>query len=123
MQELLKDNLHDKLNEFSYLPRKDRYFHYTKLINDLSSIDEPIKKDVISTARKCLKYITFEDSPAKQQLQSWINTYFEIHQPKYSSHLYSESDKNALLLMRILTLGIVYFPESNWAKPYFLTNS
>jgi pyruvate/2-oxoglutarate/acetoin dehydrogenase E1 component/TPP-dependent pyruvate/acetoin dehydrogenase alpha subunit len=67
----------------------------TKLINDLSSIDEPIKKDVISTARKCLKYITFEDSPAKQQLQTWINTYFEIHQPKYSSHLYSESDKNA----------------------------
>ena len=70
----------------------------TKLINDLTSIDEPIKKDIISTARKSLKYIAFENSPVKQQLQTWINRYFEINQPKYSSHLYSESDKNATLI-------------------------
>jgi pyruvate/2-oxoglutarate/acetoin dehydrogenase E1 component/TPP-dependent pyruvate/acetoin dehydrogenase alpha subunit len=70
----------------------------TKLINDLAAIDEPIKKDVISTARKSLKYITFENSPAKQALLNWINHYFEINQPKYSSHLYSESDKNATLI-------------------------
>jgi pyruvate/2-oxoglutarate/acetoin dehydrogenase E1 component len=59
------------------------------------AIDEPIKKDVISTARKSLKYITFENSTAKQALLQWIDHYFEINQPKYSSHLYSESDKNA----------------------------
>ncbi|PTM11355.1 MAG: transketolase [Bacteroidetes bacterium] len=73
----------------------------TKLINDLARIDEPIKKDVISTARKSLKYIAFENSPVKQQLQDWINKYFEINQPKYSSHLYSESDKNATLIEAI----------------------
>jgi pyruvate/2-oxoglutarate/acetoin dehydrogenase E1 component len=67
----------------------------SKLISDLMAIDEPIKKDVISTARKSLKYITFENSPAKQGLLRWIDHYFEINQPKYSSHLYSESDKNA----------------------------
>jgi pyruvate/2-oxoglutarate/acetoin dehydrogenase E1 component/TPP-dependent pyruvate/acetoin dehydrogenase alpha subunit len=66
-----------------------------KLINDLATIDQPIKKDVISTARKSLKYLTFENSPAKQNLVQWINNYFEINQPKYSSHLYSESDKKA----------------------------
>ena len=66
----------------------------TKLINDLTAIEEPIKKDIISTARKTLKYITFEDSPVKQELQAWINNYFEVNQVKYSSHLYSESDKN-----------------------------
>jgi pyruvate/2-oxoglutarate/acetoin dehydrogenase E1 component/TPP-dependent pyruvate/acetoin dehydrogenase alpha subunit len=65
-----------------------------KLINDLTAIEEPIKKDIISTARKTLKYITFEDSPVKQELQAWINNYFEVNQVKYSSHLYSESDKN-----------------------------
>jgi pyruvate/2-oxoglutarate/acetoin dehydrogenase E1 component/TPP-dependent pyruvate/acetoin dehydrogenase alpha subunit len=70
----------------------------TKLINDLSNIDEPIKKDVISTARKVLKYVAFENSAEKQQLQSWINNYFEINQPKYSSHLYSESPKKATLI-------------------------
>ena len=69
-----------------------------KLINDLTAIDEPIKKEVISTARRSLKYITFENSPAKQALLSWIDNYFETNQPKYSSHLYSESDKNATLI-------------------------
>ncbi len=70
----------------------------TKLINELTGIEEPVKKDVLSTARKCLKYITFENSAEKQQLQTYINSYFKINQPKYSSHLYSESDKNATLI-------------------------
>ncbi|MEZ4796152.1 MAG: thiamine pyrophosphate-dependent enzyme [Flavobacteriaceae bacterium] len=73
----------------------------TKLINDLAAIDEPIKKDVISVARKSLKYITFENSPAKQALINWINQYFKINQPKYSSHLYSESDKKATLIKEV----------------------
>jgi len=67
-----------------------------KLLNDLILIDEPIKKNLISTARKCLKYLTFEDFQAKTDLQSWINAYFELNQSKYSSHLYSESVKNAI---------------------------
>ena len=69
-----------------------------KLINDLVNIDEPIKKDVISTARKTLKYIAFEDSAVKQQLLTWINNYFDVNQPKYSSHLYSESEHNAIAI-------------------------
>ena len=73
-----------------------------KLINDLNAIDEPIRKDIISTARKVIRYVTFEDSEAKQQLQAWINNYFSIHQPKYSSHLYSESGKNPIHINEVL---------------------
>ena len=69
-----------------------------KLLNDLIHIDQPIKKNLISTARKCLKYLTFEDFAAKTELQNWINDYFKLNQPKYSSHLYSESTNNALLV-------------------------
>lgn len=66
-----------------------------KVANDVKAIDEPSKKDVISAARKALRYITFEDSLEKEQLQEWINNYFEINQPKYSSHLYSRSEQQA----------------------------
>ncbi|TJY36006.1 alpha-ketoacid dehydrogenase subunit alpha/beta [Pontimicrobium aquaticum] len=66
-----------------------------KITNDLNAIDEPTRKDVISAARKVLRYITFDDSKEKTELQNWINSYFDINQPKYSSHLYSQSKLRA----------------------------
>jgi len=73
-----------------------------KIINDLNAIDDPIRKDVLTAARKTLRYITFETSNEKEQLKTWINDYFEKHQPRYSSHLYSKSDNNALKVKEVL---------------------
>ncbi|WP_417859467.1 alpha-ketoacid dehydrogenase subunit alpha/beta [Xanthomarina gelatinilytica] len=67
-----------------------------KLKNDLADIKEPIRKDILSTARKALRYVVNESSSEKNQLTQWINAYIETVQPKYSSHLYSESPKSAL---------------------------
>ena len=67
-----------------------------KLKNDLADIKEPIRKDILSTARKALRYVVNESSLEKNQLTQWINAYIETVQPKYSSHLYSESPKSAL---------------------------
>lgn len=67
-----------------------------KLANDLSAVKEPIRKDVISIARKALRYVLSENTSEKQALQNWINNFFEEVQPKYSSHLYSETEKSAL---------------------------
>ncbi|MEM9685545.1 MAG: thiamine pyrophosphate-dependent enzyme [Bacteroidota bacterium] len=61
-----------------------------KLKNDLIAIDEPSKKDVISTARKALRYVTHEFSAEKQQLQQWITAFYKRIQPQYSTYLYSE---------------------------------
>jgi pyruvate/2-oxoglutarate/acetoin dehydrogenase E1 component/TPP-dependent pyruvate/acetoin dehydrogenase alpha subunit len=73
-----------------------------KIVNDLNTVNEPIRKDILSAARKALRYITFEASTEKVQLQNWINSYFEINQPKYSSHLYSESSHNALRIKEVV---------------------
>jgi pyruvate/2-oxoglutarate/acetoin dehydrogenase E1 component/TPP-dependent pyruvate/acetoin dehydrogenase alpha subunit len=73
-----------------------------KIVNDLNAIEEPIRKDILTAARKALKYITFDSSEEKEQLIVWINAYFETHQPKYSSHLYSESADSALNVKEIL---------------------
>lgn len=69
----------------------------TKLINELSDIKEPIRKDVISAARRTLRYLVGENSSEKQALQEWINNFIERIQPKYSSHLFSASKHSALL--------------------------
>jgi len=67
----------------------------SKLKNDLEAIDEPLRKDVLSSARKTLRYVISEESNEKTALQNWINNYIEKIQPSYSSHLYSESNQKA----------------------------
>ncbi|MFL2620962.1 MAG: thiamine pyrophosphate-dependent enzyme [Flavobacteriaceae bacterium] len=57
----------------------------------LESLKEPIKKDVLSIARNCLKYLIFDNNSAKNDLIKWINNYSKIEQQKFSSLLYSES--------------------------------
>ena len=68
----------------------------SKLKNDLAANQEPIRKDILSTARKALRYVISETSAEKNQLIDWINSYIDTIQPKYSSHLYSHSEKSAL---------------------------
>ena len=72
-----------------------------KLKNNLNSIDEPIRKDILSTARKVLRYVVNENSDSKTALINWINTYIEQIQPKYSSHLYSHSKSSALKVQEV----------------------
>ena len=67
----------------------------TKLKNDLASIDEPLRKDILSVTRKALRYLVSEQSNGKTELQNWINNYINTIQPKYSSYLHSQSNRKA----------------------------
>ncbi len=73
----------------------------SKLINDLSANSEPIRKDVISAARRTLRYLVGEDSAEKQALQLWIDSTIDRIQPKYSSHLHSHSKHSALHISEV----------------------
>ncbi|WP_299101526.1 thiamine pyrophosphate-dependent enzyme [uncultured Winogradskyella sp.] len=73
-----------------------------KLISELEAIDEPLRKDILSAARKSLRYVVSETSSAKGAVQNWINNYIANIQPKYSSHLYSESQHRALNQTEVL---------------------
>lgn len=63
-----------------------------KFSSDLAGIKEPIRKDIIVTARKVLRLIAKENG--KNQLAHWITAYIEKIQPKFSSNLFSESSQN-----------------------------
>ncbi len=73
-----------------------------KLSSDLSSNKEPLKRDIITAARRTLRYVISEDSPEKNQLQNWIDNYFKKIQPKYSAHLYSETENNAVSVSEVM---------------------
>ena len=61
----------------------------TPLIKKLKSTKEPLKKDVLSVARKTLRYITNYKGEYKTELIQWINDFNEQSFDEYSSHLYS----------------------------------
>ncbi|MDD3004646.1 alpha-ketoacid dehydrogenase subunit alpha/beta [Flavobacterium sp.] len=63
----------------------------TPLISALKDIKEPIRKDILSTARKILRLIIGESK--HQLLSDWIVNYTEKIQPKFSSHLFSNSNQ------------------------------
>jgi len=62
-----------------------------KLANELESIKEPIRKEILIATRKALRYVTAENSVSKTDLINWITSYKAKIQPKYSANLYSES--------------------------------
>ena len=73
-----------------------------KLKTDLESEKEPLRRMVAIATRKALRYVVGEKSSEKRQLQDWIQNYFELIQPKYSAHLYSEAKENAKTVAEVL---------------------
>lgn len=72
-----------------------------KIKNDLAADKEPIRRTIAQAVRKALRYVVNETSTEKQQIQDWLNNYFEIIQPKFSSDLYSEAAENAKTIAAI----------------------
>lgn len=70
-----------------------------KIASDLAAIKEPIRKDILTTARKVLRMVVKENG--KSQLATWITNYTNKIQPKFSSHLFSQSDKNVLTSVEV----------------------
>lgn len=72
----------------------DKKTFIEKEASDLAAIKEPIRKEILTVARKVLRLIVNENG--KEELANWITNYTNKIQPKFSSHLFSQSDKNVL---------------------------
>jgi pyruvate/2-oxoglutarate/acetoin dehydrogenase E1 component/TPP-dependent pyruvate/acetoin dehydrogenase alpha subunit len=93
-----RDELVSLLNTIA--SASDNKVFIEKYANDLAAIKEPIRKDSITTARKILRLIVKENG--KDQLATWITNYTNKIQPKFSSHLFSQSDKNIFSVSEVL---------------------
>ncbi len=66
-----------------------------KMIRALSGIEEPIRKNILTIARRALIPIRDESFPEKERLIKWIVNYQEEQKPRYNTHLYSEHQNKA----------------------------
>lgn len=71
-----------------------------KYVTEVAAIKEPIRKDLLVTARKILRLIIKENG--KNSLSQWITAYTEKIQPKFSSHLFSQSNENVFTVKEVL---------------------
>jgi len=86
------------------------------LLKELGSIDAPIRKDLISTARRILRLLCHSCSGEKSlklRVSQWLHTAIENNQNRYSSHLYSESDQAA---RKIKSNKPIYNADSPWVN-------
>ncbi|MGK0325500.1 MAG: pyruvate/2-oxoglutarate/acetoin dehydrogenase E1 component/TPP-dependent pyruvate [Polaribacter sp.] len=67
-----------------------------KYKKDLLAISEPSRKDILSTLRKCLRYLKDEHFAEKIVLQNFIKSSLKDAYQKYSTHLTSETDLGAI---------------------------
>jgi len=67
-----------------------------KIGEDLERAMDPIRKDILSAARKALRLLRGEESAAKTNLSNWIQNQMVENAERYSSHLYSQSESSAL---------------------------
>ncbi len=73
----------------------------SKISEGLAAIKEVTRKDILSSARKALRFTIGENSNEKEQLNNWINAFYELIQPKFSSHLYSETKGSNTLVKEV----------------------
>ncbi|WP_026705622.1 alpha-ketoacid dehydrogenase subunit alpha/beta [Flavobacterium soli] len=85
----------DKIAETS-----DKKDFINKHTTELKGIKEPIRKEILITARKVLRRIVNESS--RKELADWIVNYTEKIQPKFSSHLFSQSEENVFSVKEVL---------------------
>ena len=75
-----------------------------KLKDDLTRIVEPIRKDILSTARKALRLVKDETFNEKIKLQKFILNCFKNAEYNYSTHLTSETNSAATKITEILPI-------------------
>lgn len=72
-----------------------------EIISSLASNTEPIRKDIISTAKRSLRLVRNENLSHKQAIINWLERYQDKNTDRYSSHLYSKSEDSPLRITEI----------------------
>ncbi len=80
------------------------------IVDELETKNEPLRKDILETGRKILRYIAHENFPEKTAMINWLNNYQESLRPKFSAHLYNENEQRVTYIDEVL-------PEYNEESP------
>ncbi len=72
-----------------------------KVIQDLKTTIEPIRKDIFGAIRKALRITRGENGTARQNLVKWLAAEADTNRERYSANLYSESAWSPLKVQEV----------------------
>lgn len=78
----------------------DKYNNLQKLATELSSIAEPMRRDVLSNLAKALD-IAFKDAPGTDEAKEYYEKLQQENAALYNTYLYNEGDKSALKVAEV----------------------
>jgi pyruvate/2-oxoglutarate/acetoin dehydrogenase E1 component len=85
--------------------------NFQMIRSELMNIAEPTYKDLLHAARKGLRILTQYEHPIKAEIRTWKDQLTEQLNPKFSSHLYSQSDTR---LENIESVSLEYADKEEW---------
>ncbi|MBE0655241.1 MAG: transketolase, partial [Bacteroidales bacterium] len=92
------------INNRSCQCKNDDYDKVGSLAGDLKRIANPIRRDIMSSAKRILRQIC-EDCPSREALQKdiggWIRHYKSINFERYSAYLYNETLRAAVKVKEV----------------------
>ncbi len=71
------------------------------ILKKLKQKPNPIRKDVISSARQVVRILVSSNSEEKKRLLDWLDEKIQVNEKKYNSHLYSETKYSPLKVKEI----------------------
>jgi 2-oxoisovalerate dehydrogenase E1 component len=72
-----------------------------RIVEDLLKIAEPVRKDVISSAKRIMRDVCLDcgmKKPMKADLRQWLEEQDKLNAERFGSHLYSSSKESARLV-------------------------
>ncbi len=72
-----------------------------KIKKQMSAPLVPLRKYIVSGARKALRIVRNEELNSKKKLQQWLNESNEANKERYDTHLYSETEDSPLNVKEI----------------------
>jgi 2-oxoisovalerate dehydrogenase E1 component len=70
--------------------------HVQKIRSELAKITEPLRRDIITNAKKVLRLTIHENNPFRQKLIEWLNISKTNNYERFNTYLYSQSPLSAL---------------------------
>lgn len=96
IEKIANESAIEKINEQEETPSS-----ITILYKELKSIREPIRKEVISIAKRTLRLYRKENIPTKKDLSDWLTTSAQNNHNRYSSLIYSESNLSPMCVTNV----------------------
>lgn len=92
----------------------------SELVSALQSAIDPVRKDILKTGKTVLRRLRGQQFSSLNELKDWLQQFEQKYQHTYSSHLHSETDKNALKVEVVLA---VYSDDSKVMNGFEVLNN